>query len=63
MFNLSITDHQPDDKEQSQMELLKQLHEQYAINNNANLSSIVTLVAAMIVVVGYFFLCVRSFYS
>jgi hypothetical protein len=55
MFNLSITDHQPDDKEQSQMELLKQLHEQYAINNNANLSSIVTLVAAMIVVVGYFF--------
>lgn len=33
-------------------ELLRQLHEQYAINNNANLSTIVTLVVAVIAVIG-----------
>lgn len=32
--------------------LLGQLHEQYAINNNANLGSIVTLVVAVIAVIG-----------
>lgn len=37
-----------------QDELLKQLHEQYAVNNNANLGTIVTLVVAMIAVIGYF---------
>lgn len=31
-----------------------QLHEQYAINNNANLSTIMTLVVALIVVIGCF---------
>ena len=35
-------------------ELLKQLHEQYAVNNNANLGTIVTLVVAVIAVIGYF---------
>jgi len=35
-----------------EMEL--QLHEQYAINNNANLSSAVALIAAMIAVVGFY---------
>lgn len=34
--------------------LKKQLHEQYAINNNANLSSIITLVVSLIAVLGYF---------
>lgn len=37
-----------------QAELLKQLHEQYAVNNNANLGTIVTLVVAVIAVIGYF---------
>lgn len=37
-----------------QDELLKQLHEQYAVNNNANLGTIVTLVVAVIAVIGYF---------
>lgn len=41
--------------------LLEQLHEQYAINNNANLSSVVALVVAMIGVVGVFgYVYVRS---
>ena len=43
-----------DSKENVKDELLKQLHEQYAINNNANLSTIVTLVVAVIAVIGYF---------
>lgn len=38
------------EKMQKEMEL--QLHEQYAINNNSNLNSVVTLLAAMIVVFG-----------
>lgn len=38
------------EKMQKDMEL--QLHEQYAINNNSNLNSVVTLLAAMIVVFG-----------
>lgn len=39
------------DKEMQQ-ELESQLHEQYAINNNSNLSSIITLFAALIAVFG-----------
>lgn len=35
-------------------EFKKQLHEQQAINNNANLGSIVALIVALIVVFGYF---------
>jgi len=35
-------------------EMLLQLHNQYAINNNANLSSAVALIAAMIAVVGFY---------
>lgn len=35
-------------------ELLSQLHEQYAVNNNANLSTIITLVVTLIAVIGYF---------
>jgi hypothetical protein len=38
-----------------------QLHEQYAINNNANLSSVIGLITATIVVVGFYgYLYVRS---
>lgn len=56
MFDLSSYHiHSHDGKNDSEMKLLEQLHEQYAINNNANLSSIVTLVTAMIVAIGYFF--------
>jgi hypothetical protein len=40
------------DKKLSELE--RQLHEQYAINNNANLGSIITLVCTLLVVVGYF---------
>ena len=35
-----------------QKEMLMQLHEQYAINNNANLGSMVTLLAALIAIIG-----------
>ena len=35
-------------------ELLSQLHEQYAVNNNANLSSMVTLIVGVIAVIGYY---------
>lgn len=42
------------DKNNMKDELLKQLHEQYAINNNANLNTIVTLVVAVIAVIGCF---------
>ncbi len=35
-------------------ELLSQLHEQYAVNNNANVSSMVTLIVGIIVVIGYY---------
>lgn len=38
---------------QQKMEL--QLHEQYAINNNANFNSIIVLIAALIAVLGTFF--------
>ena len=34
--------------------LFLQLHEQYAINNNANLSGMITLVVALTVTIGYF---------
>ena len=34
--------------------LYLQLHEQYAINNNANLSTIMTLVVSLVVVIGYY---------
>jgi len=40
-----------DDYIVKKMEL--QLHEQYAINNNANLSSIVAIIVALVVVLGY----------
>lgn len=40
--------------ENTKHELLKQLHEQYAVNNNANLGTIVTLLVAVIAVIGYF---------
>lgn len=46
--NLSDMKGDPKDK------IYLQLHEQYAINNNANLSTIMTLVVALIVVIGYF---------
>lgn len=34
--------------------LLAHLHEQYAVNNNANLSSMVTLVVGIVAVIGYY---------
>ena len=40
------------DNEEMQQELEKQLHEQYAINNNANLGSIIVLLTALIAVFG-----------
>lgn len=49
---------------QEEMEL--QLHEQYAINNNSNLSSVVSLIVAMIAVFygyGYIFLHTTNFFS
>lgn len=47
------------DEMQQKMEL--QLHEQYAINNNSNLSSVVVLLAAMIAVFGgYAYLFIHS---
>ena len=42
---------QPDDK---QFELEKQLHEQYAINNNSNLASIIALITAMLGVIAVY---------
>ena len=48
-----INQAEPSDKdERMQKEMELQLHEQYAINNNSNLNSVVTLLAAMIVVFG-----------
>lgn len=41
-------------KSNDKKELELQLHEQYAINNNANLSSIIGLITATIVVVGFY---------
>lgn len=41
-------------KDETKHELLKQLHEQYAINNNNNLSVIISFIAALIVVIGFF---------
>ena len=35
-------------------DLLKQLHEQYAINSNANLGSIIALITSVLVVMGYY---------
>lgn len=46
--NLSDMKDDPKDK------IYLQLHEQYAINNNANLSTIMTLVIALIGVIGYY---------
>ena len=43
-----------DMKEQTKHDLLKQLHEQYAINNNANLGTVMTFVVTLIAVIGYF---------
>lgn len=41
--------------------LLEQLHEQYAINNNANLGSVVTILVSLIAVLGVFgYIFVRS---
>ena len=40
--------------ENTKHELLKQLHEQYAINNNANLGTVMTFVVTLIAVIGYF---------
>ena len=40
------------DNEEMQQELEKQLHEQYAINNNANLGNIIVLLTALIAVFG-----------
>ncbi len=34
-------------------ELYKQLHEQYAVNNNANLSTVMTLIVALIAVIWF----------
>jgi hypothetical protein len=42
------------DKKTMKDELLSQLHEQYAVNNNANLSSMVTLIVGVIDVIGYY---------
>ena len=42
------------DKKTMKDELLSQLHEQYAVNNNANLSSMVTLIVGVIAVIGYY---------
>ena len=56
----TATSTSPQNKEMAD-KLLEQLHEQYAINNNANLSSIVTLIAAVIVVFGgYGYLYINS---
>ena len=44
----------PDKQKNMKDELLGQLHEQYAVNNNANLSTIITLVVTLIAVIGYF---------
>ena len=41
-------------KDDSKDKIYLQLHEQYAINNNANLSTIMTLVIALIGVIGYY---------
>lgn len=49
-INLIIKEKDTDEYMQSEME--KQLHEQYAINNNANTGSIVTLFVAMLASVG-----------
>ncbi len=45
----------------NQFELEKQLHEQYAINNNANLGSVVTIITTLIGVIGiYGYLFIHS---
>ena len=41
-------------EENPQLELEKQLHEQYAINNNANVSSFVSFLTALFVLFGFF---------
>ena len=44
----------PQEQKEMKTKIMSQLHEQYAINNNANLSSIIALVVALIVAIGYY---------
>lgn len=41
-------------KEEMQQEMLLQLHEQYAQNNNANFNSVIGLITASIVILGFY---------
>lgn len=62
MENLSKSNDKCEDRESNKTQehqnnsnsLLLQLHEQYAINNNANLSSVITIIVAAIAVIGVY---------